>query len=173
MIDLRPLDNDDLQALLKWISSEEELRIWSGPGFRWPLDTCQLQAYLEESKSGHRLLWSAVTIQDRILVGHASLALQAEGSVGRLGRIVIDPARRGEGLGRALVTAAVAAGFTKTWIHTMTLGVYRHNTPARRLYESLGFVATQTKIASVTVGDQPWDSIEMQLPRLRFGLHRA
>jgi hypothetical protein len=84
-------------------------------------------------------------------VGHASLALKAEGAVGRLGRVLVDPARPGEGQGRALVTSAVTAGFEQTRIDSMTLGVYRHNTAAHRLYESIGFLATQTRIAATKV----------------------
>jgi RimJ/RimL family protein N-acetyltransferase len=168
VIELRPTVVEDLKPLLNWISSEEEMRLWSGPGFLWPLNADQLRAYFEESTSGRRLLWSAVTIGDGALVGHASLAIQAQGAIGRLGRVLIDPAHRGTGLGRALVTSAVAAGFTQTKIDTMTPGVYRHNTPAYRLYEDLGFFATQTTIATTTVADQSWDCIEMQLPRRTF-----
>jgi RimJ/RimL family protein N-acetyltransferase len=168
VIELRPTVVEDLQLLLRWISSEEEMRLWSGPGFLWPLSTGQLHAYFEQSRSGLRLLWSAVTTQDGALVGHTSLAIQAQGATGRLGRVLVDPGRRGQGLGRALVTAAVAAGFAQTRIDTMTLGVYRHNTPAHRLYESIGFSSTQTTIAATTVADQSWDSIEMQLPRRTY-----
>ena len=168
MIELRPAVVEDLPHLLKWVSSEEEMRVWSGPGFRWPLSASQLPAYFEESRSGQRLLWSAVAMKDGALVGHASLALKAESAIGRLGRVLVDPARRGEGLGRALVTSAVTAGFVQTRIDTMSLGVYRHNTAAHRLYESIGFLATQTTIAATTVGDRSWDSIEMQLPRRSF-----
>ncbi len=50
----------------------------------------------------------------------------------------------------------------------MTLGVYRRNTAAHRLYESIGFLATQTTIAATKVGDRSWDLIEMQLPRRSF-----
>jgi RimJ/RimL family protein N-acetyltransferase len=168
VIELRPSVVEDLPHLLKWVSSEEEMRVWSGPGFLWPLSTNQLRAYFEESRSGQRLLWSADAIKDGALVGHASLALKAEGAVGRLGRVLVDPARRGEGLGRALVTSAVTAGFAQTRIDTLTLGVYRHNTAAHQLYESIGFLATQTPIAATTIGDRSWDSIEMQLPRRSF-----
>lgn len=94
----------------------------------------------------------------------ASLALKAESAIGRLGRVLVDPAQRGEGLGRALVTSAVTAGFAQTRIDTMTLGVYRHNTAAHRLYESIGFLATQTTIAATTVGDRSWTASRCNYP---------
>jgi len=55
----------------------------------------------------------------------------------------------------------------------MTLGVYRQNTTARRLYESIGFTFTQTKVAATTVGNRSWDSMEMQLPRQSFDTTRG
>jgi ribosomal protein S18 acetylase RimI-like enzyme len=47
----------------------------------------------------------------------------------------------------------------------LTLGVYRHNTIARRLYEQLGFKTTLIVEHSVTIDGEPWDNIEMRLPR--------
>jgi RimJ/RimL family protein N-acetyltransferase len=99
VIELRATAVEDLPPLLKWVSSEEEMRVWSGPGFLWPLSASQLRAYFEKSRSGQRLLWSAVAMKDGALVGHASLALKAEGAIGRLGRVLVDPARRGRGWG--------------------------------------------------------------------------
>ena len=56
-----------------------------------------------------------------------------------LARLVIDPARRGEGLGRALTRAlageARSRGFAEVWLR-----VVEGNTPARRAYEAAGFV---------------------------------
>jgi len=47
----------------------------------------------------------------------------------------------------------------------MTLGVYRHNILARRLYEQLGFKTTAIVENSVTIDGAPWDNIEMRLLR--------
>jgi len=78
VIELRDSAAHELQSLLSWISSEEELRLWSGSGFSWPLSAEQLRVYLEDSRSGRRLLWSAVTTNDAVLVGRACLAVNAQ-----------------------------------------------------------------------------------------------
>lgn len=59
----------------------------------------------------------------------------------------------------------MTAGFNDTTIEVMTLGVYRHNTIARRLYEQLGFRTSVIVENSVTIDGEPWDNIEMRLPR--------
>ena len=51
----------------------------------------------------------------------------------------VDPARRGEGIARRLVEAAVAAA-RQRGARRLTLRVLGHNTAARRVYEACGFV---------------------------------
>jgi len=53
--------------------------------------------------------------------------------------IAVDPARQGRGVGRALIDAAVAEG-RRRGARRLTLRVFSPNEPARRLYESAGFV---------------------------------
>jgi RimJ/RimL family protein N-acetyltransferase len=165
LIQLRPTVAEDLPELLGWIGSEAEMVLWSGPSFSWPLDREQLGAYLAEGHARKRLLWTASDSVSAARVGHVSLALQDNGNTGRLGRILIAPTARHLGHGRVVTQAAVTAGFHQTRIDVMTLGVYRHNTIARHLYEQLGFKTTTTVENSATVNGKPWDNIEMRLPR--------
>jgi ribosomal protein S18 acetylase RimI-like enzyme len=53
--------------------------------------------------------------------------------------LVVDPARRGEGIGRRLVDAAVAEARARD-ARRLTLRVLAPNTAARGLYETAGFV---------------------------------
>jgi len=167
MIELRPSVSQDLPDLLGWVSSEAEMVLWSGPKFSWPLDVEQLDAYLAESRAGTRLVWTASDSFSKTPVGHVSLAFQDNGKTGRLGRVLVAPKARHAGHGRAVTQAAVTAGFNESGIDAMTLGVYRHNTIARHLYEQLGFKTTAIVENSVTVNGEPWDNIEMRLPRHR------
>jgi ribosomal protein S18 acetylase RimI-like enzyme len=56
-------------------------------------------------------------------------------------QVWVDEARRGEGFGRALMLLAeqIALGWGEA---TIGLQVFNDNTPARRLYESLGYAST-------------------------------
>ena len=165
MIQLRPTVARDLPDLLGWVGSEAEMVLWSGPTFSWPLDLEQLDAYLAESPASSRLVWTAFDQVKPAPVGHVGLALQDNGNTGRLGRVLVAPNARHLGYGLAVTEAAVTAGFNETTIEVMTLGVYRHNTIARRLYEQLGFKTTLIVENSVTIDGEPWDNIEMRLPR--------
>ncbi|MBK9116588.1 MAG: GNAT family N-acetyltransferase [Betaproteobacteria bacterium] len=62
----------------------------------------------------------------------------ADGAVGEIKRLFVQPAARGQGLGERLVAAIVdiarAAGYRELKLDTLL-----HMTDARRLYERLGF----------------------------------
>jgi ribosomal protein S18 acetylase RimI-like enzyme len=53
--------------------------------------------------------------------------------------IAVDPGRQGQGIGRALLDAAVAEA-RRRGARRLTLRVFSPNERARRLYESVGFV---------------------------------
>jgi len=53
--------------------------------------------------------------------------------------VAVDPARQGQGIGRALMEAAIAEA-RRRGARRLTLRVFSPNERARRLYESVGFV---------------------------------
>ncbi len=58
----------------------------------------------------------------------------------RIGRLIVDPTMRGEGWGRRLLLLALDHARARG-VSRVQLGVLASNARARRLYESLGFVA--------------------------------
>lgn len=58
--------------------------------------------------------------------------------VGHLSSITVHPSVRGQGLGKA-VTAALTRRLFEDGCDVVTLGTYADNTPARGLYDALGF----------------------------------
>ena len=74
--------------------------------------------------------------QERV-VGHLHLHVAPYG-VADFG-MCVAPEHRGRGVGRALVAAAIEAA-RRLGAHKVTLQVWPHNGPARRLYRRFGFV---------------------------------
>jgi len=125
---LRPATADDVATVVGWIDSEAAMVQWSGPGFAWPLTTDQVLARQEDP--------GAVLL----VAEDAAGAVQALARVterperaARIGWVVVDPARRGSGIGRVFLPAIIDACFA-TGAERLNLGVLRHNTAARRLY---------------------------------------
>ena len=67
---------------------------------------------------------------------------------GAIQNVGIVPQHRGQGLGRALVQAALC-GFRDSGLTTVSLEVTAANVPAVKLYQSLGFLITKTLYRTV------------------------
>lgn len=158
---LRETTPADLELILKWVPSEKAMVLWSGSTFSWPLTHRQLEAYLQNDQ---RQYWTGLHPASRKPIGHASLLIDDQTPMMRLGYILLDPAFRGRGLGRELVRTTVRTGFETTDLPAMMLGVYAHNTSARGVYESLGFRETG-RVRSTEMDRQLWHILEMTLPR--------
>ncbi|MET9966066.1 GNAT family N-acetyltransferase [Streptomyces sp. NPDC006356] len=80
---------------------------------------------------------------DRRIVGYVRLALATplacSAHVRQIQGFAVADEIRGRGVGRALIRAAVAEA-RRRGARRLTLRVLGHNTPARKLYESEGFV---------------------------------
>lgn len=136
---LRELVREDCDTLHSWIPSADALFQWSGPwDFRWPLDRRRLRQDLEVAAE-HRRLFAAVDPGGGELVGHAMLTMQPDHGLGVIGRVLIDPSRRGAGLGTALMHEIVRVGFERFGLHRLQLAVYDFNTGAIGCYERAGF----------------------------------
>jgi ribosomal protein S18 acetylase RimI-like enzyme len=132
MLSLRRFRPEDDAALISWVRSAEELRMFAGAGLTWPLDTAQLDLIRSDPEM------VAYTAElDGVPVGHFQIRRHPPGSA-RLARVIVDPARRGEGLGRALLEAAIQEAQRRGFVH-MDLHVYADNAAARALYTALGF----------------------------------
>ena len=80
---------------------------------------------------------------DGVRVGSLWIALDGPDHNGDawIYEIVIDPERRGQGLGRALLAAAERE-VARHDVQSLALNVFGTNTTARRLYESAGYETT-------------------------------
>jgi RimJ/RimL family protein N-acetyltransferase len=86
------------------------------------------------------------------LLGTVGLARETHRKAAHLATVwgmYVTPARRRTGLGRALLTAAIAHARTLPGLRQLSLGVNETTPGARALYESLGFVRWGTEPRAV------------------------
>lgn len=132
---LSPLTAPDADCVAGWVHSQAEVTLFAGPGLVHPLTGEALLAEASER-------WEVFGLRrDGVLVATGSVGSRGEG-VARIGRVLVDPARRGQGLGRAAMLALLERASAWPRVASVTLGVYAHNAVAIALYESLGFVDT-------------------------------
>jgi [ribosomal protein S18]-alanine N-acetyltransferase len=123
-------------ALTSWVRSVDEASRWAS------LDHLPT---LEDLERWHSQPYATpyVLVSGADVVGYGEVWDDGEEDrkedEAELARLVIDPARRGRGFGRALTRAladeAWRRGVTEVWLR-----VVEDNVPARRAYEAAGFV---------------------------------
>ena len=100
--------------------------------------------------------WVLVEGPEAQPVGYGELWLDEEEDEVELARLIVDPARRRSGLGRALVAQLVAAA-AATGLSGCLLRVVPDNAPAIALYRAAGFAAVDPERAAEWNQGQPTD----------------
>ncbi|GAA1971788.1 GNAT family N-acetyltransferase [Kitasatospora viridis] len=88
-------------------------------------------------------------------------------------RIILTAAGRDRGLGTEAVRLTVGYGFERLGLHRVSLGVYAHNSRARRAYEKAGFVLEGTEREVIRVGDGWVDNHVMAVLDREWERHRG
>jgi len=132
---LRPAKPDDLDVVLPWAPDAEAMRRWAGPSIGFPVSRQQLWENL------HHVAGEAFVLcldPGEEIVGFGQV-MHREDDYAHLARIIVAPARRGQGLGRVLCRELLRVAPTFLPVQAFSLYVYPDNARARALYRSLGF----------------------------------
>lgn len=140
---LQPFTGVDFTRLIGWIPTVHALVQWAGPSFHFPLDPSQADDYMAPARepSPTRRVYRAVLSTGGEVVGHIDLSnIDHENRVASVCRVLVDPARRGQGIGPQMVRQLVHVGFDELHLHRLDLRVFDFNAPAIACYEKVGFV---------------------------------
>ena len=136
MLSIRAYEDSDRAAVLSFIGDESTFYNWSAG---------RLGAYPPDPSRFDELagIMRFTASEDGVVVGFFTLR-EPEGTAGelRLGFVVVDPARRGRGLGREMLALGVRYAFAELGANRVSIGVFEDNLPAYRCYKSLGFRET-------------------------------
>ena len=130
----------DFAALASWISDAGACIRWAGPRFSFPFADADLPRLLaaigEES--------FCLAEGPAVACAFGQYWVNSPGNV-HLGRIIVSPVLRGQGLGRLLCQLLMANAVQGTGARAITLRVYRDNPAAIALYLSLGFAVVSSE----------------------------
>ena len=133
---LEPAGDAEFDQVMAWFPDGASVDIWGGPRVRYPFTRA---TFIEDLR---------VTTADSYVLRDPGKALAAFGQSyercgrGHLARLVVNPALRRQGAGRRLIEMILASLESRRGYSEFSLFVYRHNRPALRCYQSLGFVVT-------------------------------
>ncbi len=154
-VTLAPLSGEECALIVKWNADTDAdfLHQWSGATvYRWPIDVAQIQArFCSERRRIYAIRSGGDTVGsvelDDIYGGSAVVA-----------RFIVDPQRRGDGVGKAALSALCRKAKDLLGLNSLSLRVYLWNEPARHCYESCGFSVCGVNDPD----DAKWASYTMQ-----------
>ena len=164
----------DIERLRRWIRSQEELVRWAGTSVGFPFseeEANRLYRRAFDTGDSDRLfrVIALGTRGEHDAIGHIELRqVLPEHGTARVGRVLLDPERRGQGLGLAMVRAVVDHAFGELALRRLDLEVFPDNAPALRCYESVGFVREGLRRQAVMIGKQAWDLVGMGMLRAEW-----
>ncbi len=163
MLELRQYEKRDAKAIVKWLKSEYAFRQWSADRYEsYPISAEDMNRYYSQYSDDELY---KLTIVDDEIIGHLTIRFIDETrKIARLGFVIVDDTKRGQGYGKQLVTSAITYTFGELKADKVTLGVFENNTPAIQCYLSCGFkiVERETTERYPCMGEI-WNCIEMEI----------
>lgn len=165
MIELVPFTEDDIDRVLPWISSREELLFWTAHSFAYPLTREHLEKHMRDcAAAGDRLIFKAVDADSGEMAGYVELgAIDRVNSSLRIGRVLLSPAFRGRGLGVEMMRAALRKSFDEMGMHRVCLHVLDVNPKAIACYEKAGFRHEGVSRDAFKAPEGYWDILTMSV----------
>lgn len=153
---LRPFPADSASVVSGWATTDEEVLMWcSRPAAPVPAD--QISAWAQEDGVQPFGLY-----RDDRLVGYGELWVDDDEAEVELARLIIDPAERGHGLGRRMVTEL--ADLAQSRYPQVFVRVHPDNIAAQRCYAAAGFASVEPDQAAEWNACQPIDYIWLSAP---------
>ncbi|PTL38989.1 GNAT family N-acetyltransferase [Alkalicoccus saliphilus] len=162
MIYFKKFTTDDIPQLIKWINagSEEDMFLWSGITFTFPIDEKQLLHYAGESDAEIYSIWSS----DHKPCGHAALRkIDTYHRSARIGKLFIAPEYRGLGITPIILQKLLYHSFSVMNLNRVGLGVFADNERALSIYRRFGFHIDGRLRDYRRINDRYIDLIEMSV----------
>ena len=119
--------------MIGWFSNEQELTNWSGPNFRFPLN---LYSFTEDLNMGSLNSFALISNTSEFLAfGQFYQRLNKC----HLGRLVVSPQFRGQGIAAKLMSHLCERGRKELKLNEYSLFVLAHNKSAIKSYQKFGF----------------------------------
>jgi len=171
MIELVQFMEADIDRLAGWVPSLQEHLFWTASVFEYPLPREPFARFVRESTEREdRLFFKAVQRESGEPCGHLELgAIDRRNRSLRIGRVLLAPAFRGQGLGVEMMRAALAIAFDELRMHRVELGVFDINPGAIACYERAGFRREGIRRESFKVPGAPgasaryWSEVTMSV----------
>jgi len=166
MMKIREYNGDkDFPVIRNWITDERTHAMWCANRTDFPLQKESFDLLLNDMAERFGDKPYVAVDGDGTVEGFFCYSLNQDTQEGMLKYVMVDPARRGRGLGREMIRHAVQYAFDVTGADAVHLMVFSANERARKCYESVGFTERHRQEGAVSYDDEDWDRINMVLTK--------
>ena len=165
-IELRAYNPDkDFDTIKYWISDERTHALWCANRTEFPLERSSFDALLEDVSVRCGDAPYVVTDEDDKPIGFFCYSLNNDINEGMLKFVIVDPVKRGIGLGKEMIRHAVGYAFDVTKADSVQLMVFTENSRAKKCYESVGFRERHTDPDAFRYMDESWGRCNMVIEK--------
>jgi RimJ/RimL family protein N-acetyltransferase len=160
LVDLAPPEVEDAATLSRWLNDPA---VWVPFARLWPTNVEAEQQWISAQPSRRdEMNFMIFERSSGKPVGLAGLrSLDAANGTGRLGLLIGEAERRGQGLATEAVTLLINYGFDYLGLRRVNLSVLADNAAALALYGKLGFVREGVERQAVLRGGKYLDVIHL------------
>lgn len=158
-VQLQPFVPDLAEQIATWTTSADEVNAWSS---RFD-DQVPPEVIVGWSRADD--VEAYVGVVDHTVIAYGELWLDPDEGEAELARLLLEPSRRGQGLGKRLTRLLVErARQTHPELPHVILRVRPDNTVARHAYEGAGFVELDAAEAKIWNEGQRTEYVWMRMP---------
>ncbi len=162
MIKLEPYSSQNAREISSWICDEETLRKWSADTYSFPVAPEDInEFYRKQSEKAN--FFPFIAVLNGEIIGHMVFWVLEQNTV-RFGFIVLNPEKRGQGLGKQMLSVAKENAQKEYAAKKISLGVFKNNPAAYQCYKSLGFCeSSERQPKEFQFFGEAWTCLEMDL----------
>lgn len=159
---LRPyIPEKDFEAVQTWVNDERVHAMWCANLINYPLEKSNFEEVLQKGKERLGEIPLIAETEEGQAAGLICYSLNQDTKTGMLRFVILDPALRGKGYGREMVSLAAQYGFEETGAEAVRLVVFSVNEAAKHCYLSAGFTEQNTTEGAFQFKDEAWGRCNM------------
>ena len=151
----------DFDEIKNWISDARTHAMWCANIFNYPIEKENFENVLLETARKFGDSPFVATTNDGKVVGFFCYSANLDTNEGMLKFVMVDPSRRGQGFGKAMLRLAIEYAFKITKVDAVQLNVFPENAIAKKCYEGVGFVERKTDEEAFPFENESWGRCNM------------
>ncbi len=162
---LRYYQSADFPFIQSWVTDERTHALWCAGHMPVPLTADVFEEKLQQGRAQWNDEFFVLTDELHQPIGFAGCSITREKKRAHIKYVIIDPCRRGLGIGTRMMKMLLDHLFESEVVHFATLNVFDSNQSAIHCYQKAGFCITGITPNVFSFQNECWGRVSMQKDR--------